>query len=259
MGVIRLKLEGKTFIVTGAGRGLGRGIAFALADEGANVAVNDRDEDRAIQVMEELPTFGGLQHIAVVGNVMDNDNARDMCLATHHEYGRLDGLVNNVGRGSSKEEQDSDARWDDLMDINIQGNHYMCKHAIPYMKDGGSIVVISSIAGAIATGSEIGYVTAKHALTGFVKSMALKYGHDNIRINAIQPGWVEGSLPDQENYPFGPSQVNMQKPRSSGWLPIRRAGRPREDYGRVVAFLLSDEAAFITGVNLPVDGGYLTG
>ncbi len=172
-------------------------------------------------------------------------------------------MVANAGTAGRGWIHETDLRdWQFVLDVNLTGPFLCAKHALPYMmENGGAYVVTSSIAGSVvgAGGAAASYTVSKHGVLGLVKQIAVDYGSYGIRANAIQPAAVaENNLAkhaaeDREQSTTPAAQL----PRPKAWLPIHRAGKIKEEYGATIAFLLSDDAGFITGSSIPVDGGYL--
>ena len=247
------RLKGLSAIVTGAGTegggiGTGRAIAMVLAGEGASVCLADRDTDSAEATRERILAEGGSAFV-VTGDVTVNADCRRFVEETVARAGRLDILVNNVGISSPVTLDAPDERgWTDVLDVNLKSAMLMCRHAVPAMKatGGGSIVNISSVAGIRAHGS-IAYGPSKAAMTMLAREIAVLHGRDGIRANTVAPGHI-----------MTPHAMHVLPP---GVRTLRRVIAPLGiegdawDVARAVAFLASEDARFITGVLLPVDGG----
>ena len=257
------RLEGRPVIVTGGGSGIGRGTCLRIAEEGARVAVADIRPQLAEETVEEIRAAGG-EAIALPCNVTDEDQVADMVGRTVSEFGGLWGLVANAGTSGSGWIHETElADWNFVIGVNLTGPFLCSKHAIPHMitGGGGSIVMTSSVAGTVVGpgGAAASYTASKHGVIGLAKHIAIDYGNDGIRANAIQPSAVHNLnfgkhvREDQQ----GAKTPQAKLPRGPGWLAIRRRGRAKEDYGATIAFLLSDDAGYITGASLPVDGGFL--
>lgn len=257
------RLAGRVVIVTGGGSGIGRGACLRIAEEGGLVAVVDVREQLASAVVEEIESVGG-KAVAIRCDVAEEPQVAEMVEATVSHFGSLHGLVANAGtagRGWIHETTLED--WQFVLGVNLTGPFLCAKHSIPHMLDGGggSIVITSSIAGSVigAGGSAASYAVSKHGVIGLAKQIAVDYGGQGIRANAIQPAGVdetnlrEHAAEDRRRA----STPDATLPRPKSWLPIRRAGRIKDEYGATIAFLLSDDAGYITGAALPVDGGYL--
>jgi 3-oxoacyl-[acyl-carrier protein] reductase len=261
--VDKTRLAGKVVFVTGGGSGLGRGVSLRLADEGAAVAVADIRKPLADAVAEEITAAGG-RALAVQCNVADEDTVARAVAEAVARFGTLTGLFANAGTsGSGWIHETSVADWNAVLSVNLTGVFISAKHCIPHMiaAGGGSVVVTSSIAGSVigSGGSAASYAVSKHGVIGLAKQIAVDYAPQNIRANAIQPAGIQESnlgkhaREDRVTH----TTPRAQLPRGRAWLLVKRAGHPRNEYGATVAFLLSDEAAFITGTSIAVDGGYL--
>ncbi len=257
------RLQDRPVIVTGGGSGIGRGACLRIAEEGARVTVADIRLGIAEETAELVRAAGG-EAIAVECNVADETQVADMVARTISEFGSLWGLVANAGTAGWGWIHETDlADWQFVLDVNLTGPFLCSKHALPHMMEGGggSIVMTSSIAGSVIGpgGSNASYATSKHGLIGLAKQIAVDYGSYHIRANAIQPSGVDGSnlgkhaAEDRERM----KTPRAELPRGRGWLAIRRQGKLKEEYGATIAFLLSDDAGYITGSAVPVDGGFL--
>jgi NAD(P)-dependent dehydrogenase (short-subunit alcohol dehydrogenase family) len=184
--------------------------------------------------------------------------------ATVAEFGGIDGLVANAGTAGSGWLHELElADWQFVLGVNLTGPFLCAKHVLPHMieRGSGSIVVTSSIAGSVigAGGSAASYAASKAGVIQLARQIAVDYGSMGIRANAIQPGGIQDSnlvshvAEDAEQQ----STPAAKLPRPKPWLPVLKLGHPRDEYGATVAFLLSDDAGYITGATLPVDGGYL--
>ncbi len=244
-----MRLEGKTALVTGASRGIGRAIALALAKEGAFVAVNyNGSEEAARQVTEEIRSAGG-SALAYQCSVADAAAVKDMMEQVIQERKRLDILVNNAGITRDnlilkmKEEE-----FDAVLDTNLKGVFHTSKIAAKQMlkQKSGSIVNISSISGILGNAGQANYAASKAGVIGLTKSLARELASREIRVNAVAPGFIEtdmtGKLPE--------SAAEAGK----GQIPFGRFGKAQE-VAKAVCFLASDDASYITGQVLCVDGG----
>jgi 3-oxoacyl-[acyl-carrier protein] reductase len=242
-------LDGKTAVVTGASRGIGRAIALELARRGARVVVNyNRNDAAAADVVAAIEADGG-QATAAQADVSDLLQARALIQAAVKAYGRLDILVNNAGVTRDQlilmmKEDD----WDTVIAVDLKSMFNTCKAAARVMvrQRYGRIVNISSVAGIAGQGGQTNYAAAKAGVIGFTKSLAKELGSRNVTANVVAPGLIPTDL--TADLPEELCQKAMDL------APLGRMGRP-EEIGYAVAFLASDEAAFITGVVLPVDGG----
>jgi NAD(P)-dependent dehydrogenase (short-subunit alcohol dehydrogenase family) len=258
------RLEGKAVIVTGGGSGIGKGACQRIADEGGLVAVADIRGHLAEQVAADINDSGGTA-ISIVCDVADEAQVADMVGRTVDTFGSLHGMVANAGTsGSGWIHETALADWHFVLGVNLTGPFLCAKHALPPMIEGGggSIVITSSIAGSVigAGGSAASYAVSKHGVIGLAKQIAVDYGAQGIRANAIQPAAVDETnlgkhvAEDQR----GAETPVARLPRPKAWFPIRRAGKIKDEYGATIAFLLSDDAGYITGAAIPVEGGYLS-
>ena len=243
-----MRLEGKVALVTGGGSGIGRATAVALAREGAAVMCADLNLDGARETVEAIEAADG-QAVARSLNVRDEDDVRDALEATATQLGALHVLVNNAGIGGRNH------TWDDLIEVNLNGVYYGLKHGAPLIEafGGGSIVSLSSILGLIgipgASDDGIGYTASKHGVVGLTRAYALNYASRGVRVNCVNPGFVETPL----TAPLWDDPNRLES--TTARHPLGRLGQP-EEIANAILFLVSDDASFITGVALPVDGGY---
>jgi NAD(P)-dependent dehydrogenase (short-subunit alcohol dehydrogenase family) len=249
------RLLGRSAVITGAAKGIGRATAELFASEGARIVAGDIDEDGLNRLRDRLES-GGAEIATVVGDVSIPEGARTMIDAAVDRYGRLDILVANAGVIPLRTiVEASPEDWDEVMAVDGRGMFLTCKYAIEEMlkTGGGSIVCLSSISGVAGQKSQSTYGPAKFAATGLTKHLAVEWAERGIRVNAVAPGTIKTervlSLPDEP----GGSEYIEEIERMH---PMGRLGEP-EEVAQAIAFLASDEASFITGAILPVDGGYL--
>lgn len=249
-------LEGKAGLVTAAGSGIGRASAVALANAGAKVMISDIDEKNGQETVHIIKENGGEAQFFKC-DVSDEEQVKALVDKTVSVFGQLDFAHNNAGINAGQVkigEMDSND-WDKTIKINLYGVFYCVKHQVNAMLKTGGGAIVNSASGAGLEGSPnmSPYTASKHGVVGLTKSVALEYGKQNIRINSIAPGatitpaierWAE-SQPDQYN---GVLES----------LPAGQMATP-EDQGNVVMFLCSDLARQISGVTIPVDGGYTAG
>lgn len=241
------RFAGKTVIVTGSSAGIGEGIARRFHDEGANVVINARNADKCTAV---AATLDADRTLCFPGDVSSSTFATEIVETTVERFGALDVLVNNAGVGNAGMlHKTDDAEIDRIIDINVKGVLYLSRAAIPHLKGTrGSIVNISSVSGIGGDSLMAVYNASKGAVTNLTRGLALQVGPMGIRVNAINPSitrsdMVEGILANE-----GMVDAFMQR------VALGRIGEP-EDIAAAAAFLASEDASFITGVNLPVDGG----
>lgn len=248
-----MQVENKVVIVTGAGSGIGAATAKLFGQHGAKVICSDINKGAATKVAEEILEAGGF---AVVNetNVAKFDQVENMIRTTVEEFGQLDVIVNNAGIGPkvmNKTHEHTLTDWDLVIKVNQTGVFYCMKWALEQMmKQGhGSIVNIASLAGLKASGKNLSYSASKFAVVGMTKSAALEYAGNNIRVNAVCPGYTESALLDH---------LLSAKPEMSDYLkkmiPMRRFGEPQE-IAEAVVWLASDNTRFITGQTITLDGG----
>lgn len=242
-------LEGKNALVTGASRGIGRAIALELASQGANVAVNYAgNEEKAQAVVEELQAIG-VQALKVQANVADEAEAKAMVKQVVGEFGSLEILVNNAGITRDnllmrmKEEE-----FDQVIDTNLKGV-FICTKAITrqMMKQRhGKIVNVSSIVGVSGNPGQANYVAAKSGVIGLTKTAAKELASRNIFVNAVAPGFISSDMTN--------ALTDEQRKGMHEMIPLGKLGEA-EDVAKVVRFLASDDANYITGQTIHVDGG----
>lgn len=247
------RLDARVAIVTGAGNGIGRAIAFCFADRGATVFCADIDEAAAQRCAGEIEARGG-RAIGRTCDVADPRQAAAVAAEAACRPGGLRILVNNAAAfyPQSAITEVTDAQWQHLLAVNVSGMFNMCRAAIPHLKraGGGAIVNVASQLGHVAAPGRAIYSTSKAAMIQFSRSLALDHSGDAIRVNSLSPGPVAseriiaryGGLPQTDQ-------------RFAQTCPLGRAGRPAE-IARAALFLASDDSSFVTGADLLVDGGY---
>ncbi|MCA8929261.1 MAG: SDR family oxidoreductase [Alphaproteobacteria bacterium] len=250
------QFRGKVAFVTGAGSGIGQQMALRLAGEGAAVVCADVDEQAARATAARVEALG-VKADGIYLDVTEEAAVRDALAGALSRHGRLDVLMNNAGVARSS--------WEVTLPVNLSGVYYGLLHACPLMAEqgGGAVVNTASAAGLVAlvpaaagagvdpqglawTGS---YVATKHGVVGLTKQFAVSFGPARVRVNAVCPGYIETPM----------TRANRERPGGQAFMeslqPMGRLGQP-EEVAAVAAFLASDDASFVTGVAMPVDGGY---
>jgi NAD(P)-dependent dehydrogenase (short-subunit alcohol dehydrogenase family) len=247
------RLAGKVALVTGASRGIGAEIARRFAREGAAVALAARDAAALAQVAAEITAAGG-HALAVPLEITDDAAVARLIQQTVQMYGRLDLAVNNAGMsiGNKPLVEISAAEFDRALAVNLKGVFLALKYEIPALLagGGGAIVNMSSTVGLIGYGGIAAYVAAKHGVVGLTKAAAFEYAGQNIRVNAIAPGTTR--TPVNERWMTDPQILA----RMISAIPLGRVGEPA-DIAEAALWLCSDASAYVTGVTLPVDGGFI--
>jgi NAD(P)-dependent dehydrogenase (short-subunit alcohol dehydrogenase family) len=245
-----LGLQGKTVVVTGAGRGVGRGIALAFGRAGANMVLAGRTAE-ALEVAATAVRSLGARSAIVTADVLDPDDVDSIVAAARGEFGLLDAWINNAGGADSRHaanaEQLSDAQWDDVVDLNLKSVFLCSRAAANAMTRGGAIVNISSRSSAIPSPGMAAYGAAKAGVEHLTAAMAVEWGPRGLRVNAVAPGIIDTD--------------EKRERRTEAWLdsqrvtiPLQRLGTPA-DVGDACVFLCSELARWVTGVVLPVHGG----
>lgn len=243
-----MKLLNKVAIVTGAKQGIGKGIALALAKEGAKVIVSDINLEESQLVVDEIVAAGG-QAAAIKCDVSSRTEVDAMILKAKEEFGSLDILVNNAGIFPFISlEKMSESDWDRVMDINMKGVFFTCQEALKVMPDGGRIVNISSIASLVGFSGLTHYCASKGALNAFTRALALETSPRMITVNNVAPGAIE--TPGATG-----AQDEEMKKQTIAAIPLSRYGTA-DDIAQAVVFLASAGASYITGQTIVVDGGW---
>ena len=243
------RFEGKSAIVTGASRGIGREIALLLGKEGARVVVNySGSKDKADEVVKLIKESGG-EAFAIQADVSDADSVKNMVDKTVEAFERIDILVNNAGitRDNLLMRMKED-EWDDVININLKGVFLCTKGVTRQMmrQREGRIVNVASIVGVSGNPGQANYVAAKAGVIGFTKTAAKELASRNIHVNAVAPGFITTDMTDALSEEVKNQMMSV--------IPLGKLGKP-EDVARTVLFLLSEDAAYITGQTIHVDGG----
>ena len=242
-----MDLSNRVAIVTGSGQGIGRAIALKLAEAGASVVVNSRSE-AALGVAEEIKGMG-LQGMAIIGDVSSTADVTRLVDQTVSTYSKVDILINNAGITHDQLLiRMSDEDWDKVLNVNLK-SVFLCTRAVlrPMIKQRwGRIISITSIVGIVGNAGQANYVASKAGIIGFTKSIAKEVASRGITVNAVAPGFIESAM--TKNIP------EKQRQELASRIPLGYFGTPR-DVAEAVAFLASEEARYITGQVLTVDGG----
>ena len=243
-----MRLKDKTAIITGGGTGIGLATARAFYQEGAKIILFGRRKEKLEKAIEKL----GGSAIIVQGDMTNNNDLDQLINETLHNFQKIDILVNNAGLfNGSPLHQISDSQWDEIMDINIRSVFQLTRRVLPAMlsQKYGNIIHISSILGLIAVPQVAAYNVSKGALNQFSRSIAVEYGSSGIRSNSICPGLIATDMTADLM-----KDADLMKEWSKEY-PIGRFGKP-EDVANACLYLASDESSFVTGITLPVDGGF---
>lgn len=249
-------MNDKVALVTGSGSGIGRATAQEFARRGAAVMVADYAEDGGAQTVRMIEEAGGRAAFVKV-DVSSEESVANMVAATVAEFGRIDYLVNNAGISTAGPNvplhEVALEAFERVLGVNVVGTFLGMKYAMPeLLKTKGAVVNLSSTMGERASAGDPSYPTSKHAVRGLTQSAALSYAAQGVRVNSIGPGVVK----------TGMTETIFEDEQTTGWLmsqtPMRRFGDPSE-IAKLIVFLASGDASYITGAYVPVDGGWLAG
>ncbi|MFQ5772127.1 MAG: 3-oxoacyl-[acyl-carrier-protein] reductase [bacterium] len=243
-----MKLRDKVAIVTGSARGIGRAIALEFARNGAKLVICDLNMDTIQKVVEQINEMGS-EATGIVANVTQVEDAQKLIDKTIATFGKIDILVNNAGiTRDNLLMRMKDEEWDAVIAVNLKGT-YNCIRAItkPFMKQRSGIIInMASVVGIIGNAGQANYAASKAGVIGLTKSVAKELAARNIRVNAVAPGFIETEM--TANLPA------KAREELANAIPLAKLGQP-EDVARVVLFLSSDEASYVTGQVINVDGG----
>lgn len=249
-------MNNKVALVTGSGSGIGRATALEFVRRGAAVMVADYAEEGGAQTVRMIEEAGGTVAFVNV-DVSSEESVANMVAATVAKFGRIDYLVNNAGISAAGPNvplhEVTREAFERVLGVNVTGTFLGMKHAMPeLLKTKGAVVNLSSTMGERASAGDPSYSTSKHAVRGLTQSAALSYAAQGVRVNSIGPGVVK----------TGMTEAIFEDEQTTGWLmsltPMRRFADPSE-IAKLIVFLASDDASYITGAYVPVDGGWLAG
>jgi NAD(P)-dependent dehydrogenase (short-subunit alcohol dehydrogenase family) len=251
-----MRMAGKVVIVTGAGQGIGEASATRFAEEGASVVCVDVKQAEVTQTAEAISAAGG-KALAVTADISTADGNRSMAQAAQEGFGGIDALHANAGiQIMARLEDTTEEEWDRVHSTNLRGVFLGIREVVPHMRarGGGSIVITASLLGIVGDPDLPAYGATKGGLRAMCRSLAASLGPDNIRINTICPGDVETPLL-KEFFDYQPDPAASRKEITDRY-PLRRFADPR-DIGNAAVFLASDDASYITGIDIVIDGGLL--
>jgi NAD(P)-dependent dehydrogenase (short-subunit alcohol dehydrogenase family) len=249
--------EGKVAIISGATSGLGRAIAIEFAKKGANVSICGRREQEGLETLELLKKEGA-NGLFTQTDISKSEDVQNFVNRTVQAFGNINFAINNaaIGGASISIKDYSDEKWDKVIAINLRGTFLLTKYSLQVMEknpDGGAIVNVSSLSGLVGYPLICPYSASKFGIIGLTKSASLEFAEKKIRINAICPGGIETEMTEKLFKATG--NYSQARKQLEGEHPMNRLARP-EEVAKAAVWLCSDEASFITGVALPVDGGY---
>lgn len=252
-----MKLTNRVVVITGSGSGIGRACAIEFAKEGAKVVVTDINQQGAEETVNQIKADGGTA-IAFRTDVSDPESVKQLVAFTLKTYAKIDALINNAAIQVNKTIEDiTFEEWNLQMSINVGGIFLCSKYFLPFLRQTkGNIVSMSSVNGYFVEPMCAGYCTTKAAIIGLTKAMAIDHGHEGIRVNCICPGYIDAGL--AEGYFLNQSDPFKARQEAGKLHALWRIGKP-EEVGKVAVFLASDDASFMTGASVVVDGGFGSG
>lgn len=242
-----MRFEHRTVLITGGSKGIGRATAIRFAEEGAHVTILDPDSEHGERTQAHIKGEGGVCRY-VNGDCSDDATVKAVVEGIAAEWGRMDVVVNNAYWHHNLACLElPEEKWDRTIAVTLKGGYLTARHALPHMirQGGGSIVNIASVHGLASSNRFLAYDAAKAGVIGLTRQLAVEYGRHHVRVNAICPGWV---INEWQSYPEEHVKTSTMA------YPLKRAGRP-DDIAWGVLFLASDQAGFITGHALTIDGG----
>ena len=248
-----IRLDNRVALVTGAGEGIGRGCALALAEAGADVIVNDMNPSTGQATCEEIRRMGR-RSLFAQADVSDPRAVQSMFEAVQQEFGALHALLNNAGLNLFKNLHDTSPEdWDNVMSVDLRGIYLVTRAMLPLLKaaHGASVINIASVHAQATVAYMTAYAAAKGGVVAVGHSLAQELGPFNIRVNSISPGFVQTPLLERWLASEPDPQASMS--RVLGFHPLGRIGTP-QDIGNLVVFLASDYSSFISGTNITIDG-----
>lgn len=251
-------LKDKVAIITGGGRGIGKGIAEAFIKEDAMVIIADKNEENGLEEVNILNQIKPEGALFIKTDVTSSESIQNMIHTTIDHFGKIDILVNNAGYHISKSVEDtSEEEWDFIMNTNLKSTFLASKYAIPHLRPTqGCIINISSMVGIVGQNNAGAYAASKAGQLGLTKNMALDLATDKIRVNAICPGWIQTPLVED----WFSQQTDPQESKKYIFSihPLGRIGTV-EEVGKAAIFLASDQSAFITGTEIKIEGAITLG
>jgi len=245
-------LEGKVALVTGGTRGIGRAIALAMAQAGADVVATSRNKEHVVEMTKEITELGR-KSISLTTDVTRTEERKRMVQETVEIFGRIDIFVSNAGSNPlfKRPEDTTEAEWDSLMNLNLKASFFSCIEAGKQMikQKSGRIILIGSIFSRVTGYRVAPYVTSKTAILGMTRSLALDWHHHNIRVNCLAPGFVDTDMTSDLIANKSLYQASLDE------IPLNRYAKP-EDVSKVAVMLASDASDYMVGETVWVDGGY---